>query len=86
MPPKKSTRKSLVTEEESTRSESPVPSEEVAPIIVQDVPSSVAEVAMTCPESESVLDCDQAVDSYLNNCHKFGIQVDPGVVIALKTG
>jgi hypothetical protein len=30
--------------------------------------------------------CDQAANSYLENCQKFGIQVDAGVVVALKTG
>lgn len=30
--------------------------------------------------------CDLAANSYLENCQKYGVQVDAGVVVALKTG
>jgi hypothetical protein len=56
--------------------------------------TSSLEVSLTHPEdyaacylqNGNIPVCDQAANSYLENCQKFGIQVDAGVVVALKTG
>ena len=37
-------------------------------------------------DEKALKECTKAAQAYVENCRKFGLTVDPSVVIALKTG
>lgn len=92
MAPKKTTRKSVLPAEGNEEPLIVLPAKE----FVEDTPleTTKSQVRLTQPDdcilsplqNGNISECDQAVNAYLQNCQKFGIQVDAGVVIALKTG